>query len=699
MFAKNDFYEYWNSNYDPEPPYYQKLKDDAFLKTKRIGELLPNIRNVALDERLAAPIVEKAIADCDEILKIQPPNAEARSLRERLAARLKTTRTSGEAAALVTQGEQFMTQGKYAEAADAYTKAIALDPANASAYQRRGSARRNLKDYPNALADYNKAVELDPKNHQALTGRGMTKAAMNDAAGAIADFDGAILVNPNYASAYNERGVAKIKGGDWRGASMDFSKAAQLDPANAVFTNNRGAAKEELGDFQGALADYEKALQLNPNYAIAKNNAARVRQKLAEAQTKPVPSPTPKTETPPAAETQFVNIGNIYGVGNAPTAPTEFTVATSYTVTLVQTYHWNNSRGAAPGTIALRKEDGTVFGPWQAVGKPGQGGVQNAYWEVYPNAVIPAGTYTIVDSNPATWAQNAQSGGRGFAVVKGYATDVQKPVTAPSNKIAGWYLHRTKDYRAPLFTGWRWMPSADEKDIDIIVSPDERIGIFVKEFFSDLTAEPDEAALSRLANAVVKQNPGSTVTKTTVGGKPALRVNAYQTDAKQPLWFYFFVSERRVYYLFAMMPPGAGNVPVPPELTDVLNGVEFLRKGSVTQTPTPKPTPQATPTPTPKPVPTPTAGVFVTAIFENRSSENAHIFVEGETFSPANRLAPGERREVQVRMTADGRVKFIAGRNGQVLSTRIWTGDPDDTKRFPRVVFDGTQLAVMTGLR
>jgi hypothetical protein len=48
---------------------------------------------------------------------------------------------------------------------------------------------------------------------------------------------------------------------------------------------------------------------------------------------------------------------------------------------------------------------------------------------------------------------------------------------------------------------------------------------------------------------------------------------------------------------------------------------------------------------------------------------------------------------------ADGRIKFIAGRGGQVLATKIWNGDPSDTNRFPHVFFDADgQLLVTTGL-
>jgi hypothetical protein len=244
----------------------------------------------------------------------------------------------------------------------------------------------------------------------------------------------------------------------------------------------------------------------------------------------PYVTPAPPTVQPPAGETELLNVGNIYGVLNSPIEPPRFVITRPHQITYVYTYHWNGGRGSQPGTIALRKADGTVFGPWRVTTRSGQGGAPNVYWEASPNLVIPAGTYTVVDSDPATWSQNAQSGGKGFAIIKGFPTAQQTPPT--------------------------------------------------------------------------KSEP-----------------------------------------------------------------------------------------------PVKTTGDFVTAIFENRSGENVHIFQEGDSFSPSNRLAPGEKREAQVRMTADGRIKFVAGRNGQVLTTKIWTGDPDDTNRYPRVIFDGSQLLITTGLR
>lgn len=118
--------------------------------------------------------------------------------------------------------------------------------------------------------------------------------------------------------------------------------------------------------------------------------------------------------------------GNIGGVLSGPSQPTTFTLAGPTRITYVSDYHYFNG-GVLPGTIALRHEDGTIYGPWQASGRIGQGGVLNAYWEVWPVVVLKAGAYTVVDSHPATWSHNSQSGNRGFTILRGTTTTLDTP--------------------------------------------------------------------------------------------------------------------------------------------------------------------------------------------------------------------------------------------------------------------------------
>jgi hypothetical protein len=120
--------------------------------------------------------------------------------------------------------------------------------------------------------------------------------------------------------------------------------------------------------------------------------------------------------TTPVQEVKIFDNGNIYGVKNGPTSPTQFVLSKTVLITRIENYHYFNN-GTLPGKITLVNEKGQKFGPWQAAGTPGQGGVQNAYWVVRPNISLPAGTYTVMDSDPATWSNNSQSANKGFTTV------------------------------------------------------------------------------------------------------------------------------------------------------------------------------------------------------------------------------------------------------------------------------------------
>jgi hypothetical protein len=125
---------------------------------------------------------------------------------------------------------------------------------------------------------------------------------------------------------------------------------------------------------------------------------------------------------PRAQAADLFNNWNTDLVTNGPTTPTVFTIASPAHVTELATYHWNNAHGlpaSAAVTISLKGVGGTVFGPFTAVGSAGQGGVPNVNWTATASFDLPAGTYTVVDSQPTTWSKNVRSGGSGFAAVRG----------------------------------------------------------------------------------------------------------------------------------------------------------------------------------------------------------------------------------------------------------------------------------------
>jgi hypothetical protein len=153
--------------------------------------------------------------------------------------------------------------------------------------------------------------------------------------------------------------------------------------------------------------------------AVAPQSEAPARAVSAAPASTTESPPTSSSEALAAVSVVLFNNGNKLGVLNGPIAPTRFTIDRRHRIDDIRTYHWNDRVGASPGTIALLGADGTRYGPWEASGSSGQDGVPNVNWMVSPAITIPAGTYTIVDSEPATWSHNADSGNAGFAVVRG----------------------------------------------------------------------------------------------------------------------------------------------------------------------------------------------------------------------------------------------------------------------------------------
>jgi hypothetical protein len=108
------------------------------------------------------------------------------------------------------------------------------------------------------------------------------------------------------------------------------------------------------------------------------------------------------------------------GVLNGAKPPTFSTKGTTYCLTQVVTYHWNNGHGQTPGSVGIA--GAAMSASATARGSPGQGGAPNVNWTgTFTRQVTIDGTDTCTDSDPKTWSQNPQSGGKGFCVVYGKA--------------------------------------------------------------------------------------------------------------------------------------------------------------------------------------------------------------------------------------------------------------------------------------
>jgi len=132
----------------------------------------------------------------------------------------------------------------------------------------------------------------------------------------------------------------------------------------------------------------------------------------------PTSKPTPKIT--PAVVSDLFNNTNIAGVSDSPSLATTFIVGRDAHVAQIITVHFNGGHGATTGTLWLQSSNGRVYGPFLAQNVFGQFGVSSVNWIARVNLDLPAGTYAIVDSDPATWSTNILAGNRGFAIVRGF---------------------------------------------------------------------------------------------------------------------------------------------------------------------------------------------------------------------------------------------------------------------------------------
>jgi PKD repeat protein len=140
---------------------------------------------------------------------------------------------------------------------------------------------------------------------------------------------------------------------------------------------------------------------------------------------KAAPPPPPATYKCSGGQIKLFDSSNGGGVLNGAKPPSFSTKGKAYCLVSIVTYHWNNAKGKKPGTLGLTGS--STAGPFAATGSAGQGGAPNVNWTAnvpQTKPVVINGNYSCSDSDPASWSQNPQSGGKGFCTV--YVTNAVK---------------------------------------------------------------------------------------------------------------------------------------------------------------------------------------------------------------------------------------------------------------------------------
>src|ERR1039457_4849722 len=153
---------------------------------------------------------------------------------------------------------------QYDEAVTDLSRAIDLEPADASLIAQRGETYRLMERYDEAATDLSRAIDLEPGYGWAIGSRGQAYQALGRYDEAVTDLSRAIDLEPGYAWAIWQRGETYRLMGRYDDAVTDLSRAIDLEPAHAWAIGSRGPAHQALGRYDDAVPDLSRAIDLEP---------------------------------------------------------------------------------------------------------------------------------------------------------------------------------------------------------------------------------------------------------------------------------------------------------------------------------------------------------------------------------------------------------------------------------------------------
>ena len=146
---------------------------------------------------------------------------------------------------------------QFEQAIRLYDQAIALKPAHAETYFKRGNALKNVGELELAICSYNQAIERSPGHAHAYCNRGTAQQELGSGEAALSSYDQAIALDRMDAKAHYNRALLLQDRFCWLEALASYDRAIEIDPSFADAQYNRALTLLFLGDFPRGWKAYE----------------------------------------------------------------------------------------------------------------------------------------------------------------------------------------------------------------------------------------------------------------------------------------------------------------------------------------------------------------------------------------------------------------------------------------------------------
>ena len=192
----------------------------------------------------------------------------------------------------VTMGNLLRASEKYAEAGQAYSRALALvtvpERRHWALFYSRGITAERTKDWPRAEADFRKALELQPNQPLVLNYLGYSFVEKGENLTEAMDMiRKAVDLKPNDGYIVDSLGWAHYQLGEYEDAVKHLERAVELKPEDPVINDHLGDAYWRAGRQLEARFQWQHARDSKPEDQLKTELDA----KLANGLTAPPPAP------------------------------------------------------------------------------------------------------------------------------------------------------------------------------------------------------------------------------------------------------------------------------------------------------------------------------------------------------------------------------------------------------------------------
>jgi len=159
-------------------------------------------------------------------------------------------------------GKAYNEKGFHENAAEAYKRALAINPSYPPLYANLGAAYAGIGQRELAVDNFMKAIALNPYDGAAHANLARAYAEEGRIEEAAAHYKKAAQINPYNSTAYHGLGTAYSILGRLDNALAAYKKFVELSPKNPEAYRSRGFVYAQKGDTTKARADFEKACAL-----------------------------------------------------------------------------------------------------------------------------------------------------------------------------------------------------------------------------------------------------------------------------------------------------------------------------------------------------------------------------------------------------------------------------------------------------